>query len=142
MYGKILYATDFDEVGIHAAHKAAQIAKENNAELHLVHVVEPIPAYAYPGFAGFAEIEVSIQEQAEKSLKDISEKLGIVHEHTHLVTGSTKHEVLHLAKELNVDLIVTGSHGKHGVALLLGSTATAILHGAKCDVLIVRHADK
>ena len=139
MYSKILYATDFDEVGIHAAHKAAQLAKENNATLHLVHVVEPIPAYAYPGFAGFAEIEVSIHDQAEKSLNDIAEKLGVDGVHRHLVTGSTKHEVLHLAKELGADLIVTGSHGKHGIALLLGSTATAILHGAECDVLIVRH---
>lgn len=32
MYSKILYATDFDEVGINAAHKASQLAKENNAE--------------------------------------------------------------------------------------------------------------
>lgn len=65
--------------------------------------------------------------------------MGVDKSHSHLVTGSTKHEVLHLAKELNVDLIVTGSHGKHGVALFLGSTATAILHGAECDVLIVKH---
>ena len=142
MYSKILYATDFDEVGIHAAHKAAKLAKENNAELHLVHVIEPIPAYAYPGFAGFAEIEVSIKEQATSSLADLSKTLNVDAGHSHLVLGSTKHEVLQLAKELNVDLIVTGSHGKHGVALLLGSTANAILHGAECDVLIVRQSQK
>ncbi len=142
MYSKILYATDFDEVGIHAAHKAATLAKENNAELHLIHVIEPIPAYAYPGFAGFAEIEVSIKNQATKSLAELSKTLRIDDEHTHLVLGSTKHEVLLLAKALDVDLIVTGSHGKHGVALLLGSTANAILHGANCDVLIVRHNKK
>ena len=67
MYKKVLFATDFDEVGIHAAHKAKKIADENGAPLFLVHVVEPIPAYAYPGFAGFAEVEVSIREQAEKN---------------------------------------------------------------------------
>ena len=54
--------------------------------------------------------------------------------------GSTKNEVLRVAEEHKVDLIVTGSHGKHGLALLLGSTANAILHGADCDVLIVRSA--
>jgi universal stress protein A len=138
MYKKVLFATDFDEVGISAAHKAKKIADENHAELILVHVVEPIPAYAYPGFAGFSEVEVSIREQAEKELNALAERLGIDAKHRLIEFGSTKNEVLRVAQEHNVDLIVTGSHGKHGLALLLGSTANAILHGAECDVLIVR----
>jgi len=138
MYKKVLFATDFDEVGINAAHKAKKIAEENHAELILVHVVEPIPAYAYPGFAGFAEVEVSIREQAEKELNTLAERLGVVPDHRFLEFGSTKNEVLRVAEENKVDLIVTGSHGKHGLALLLGSTANAILHGAQCDMLIVR----
>ena len=138
MYKKVLFATDFDEVGISAAHKAKKISDENKAELILVHVVEPIPAYAYPGFAGFAEVEVSIREQAEKELNDLGDRLGVDAKHRLLEFGSTKNEVLRIAQEHNVDLIVTGSHGKHGLALLLGSTANAILHGAECDVLIVR----
>ncbi|KTC99679.1 Universal stress protein A [Legionella geestiana] len=138
MYKKVLFATDFDEVGISAAHKAKKIADENQAQLYLVHVVEPIPAYAYPGFAGFAEVEVSIREQAEKELDTLARELGVDSAHLFIEFGSTKNEVLRIAKEQNVDLIVTGSHGKHGLALLLGSTANAILHGAECDVLIVR----
>lgn len=140
MYKKILYATDFDDVGIHAAHRARQIAEENNAQLYLVHVVEPIPAYAYPGFAGFAEVEMSIREQAEKELKLLAEQLHIDEKHRILAFGSIKHEVLRIAKEYGIDLIVAGSHGKHGLAILLGSTAEAILHGASCDMLIVRPA--
>ena len=101
-------------------------------------MVEPIPAYAYPGFAGFAEVEVSIREQAEKELNTLADRLGVDAKHRLLEFGSTKNEVLRIAQEYNVDLIVTGSHGKHGLALLLGSTANAILHGAECDVLIVR----
>lgn len=138
MYKKVLFATDFDEVGISAARKAKKIADENQAQLYLVHVVEPIPAYAYPGFAGFAEVEVSIREQAEKELDNLARELGVDSAHLFIEFGSTKNEVLRVAKEQNVDLIVTGSHGKHGLALLLGSTANAILHGAECDVLIVR----
>lgn len=138
MYKKVLFATDFDEVGIKAAHKAKKIADENKAKLFLVHVVEPIPAYAYPGFAGFAEVEVSIREQAEQELNSLADKLGVDAAHRFLEFGSTKNEVLRVAEENHVDLIVTGSHGKHGLALLLGSTANAILHGAQCDMLIVR----
>jgi len=138
VYKRVLYATDFDEVGVRAAHRARQIAKENHAQLYLVHVVEPIPAYAYPGFAGFAEVELSIREQAEKELKQLAEQLNVDAKHCILAFGSIKHEVLRLAKEHDIDLIVSGSHGKHGLAILLGSTADAILHGAHCDMLIVR----
>ena len=138
MYKKVLFATEFDEVGINAAHKAKKIADENGAQLFLVHVVEPIPAYAYPGFAGFAEVEVSIREQAEKELTTLAERLDVDAKHRFLEFGSTKNEVLRIAEENKIDLIVTGSHGKHGLALLLGSTAQAILHGAHCDMLIVR----
>lgn len=138
MYKRVLFATDFDEVGINAAHKAKKIADENGAELWLVHVVEPIPAYAYPGFAGFAEVEVSIREQAEKELNTLALRLGVDEKHRLLEFGSTKNEVLRVAAENKVDLIVTGTHGKHGLALLLGSTANAILHGAHCDMLIVQ----
>ncbi|MDF1646979.1 MAG: universal stress protein [Legionellaceae bacterium] len=138
MYKKVLFATDFDEIGVSAAHKAKKIADENRAELLLVHVVEPIPAYAYPGFAGFAEVEVSIREQAEKELDALANQLGIDEKHRLLEFGSVKNEVLRLADEHNVDLIVAGSHGKHGLALLLGSTASAILHGSHCDMLIVQ----
>lgn len=138
MYKKVLFATDFDEVGIHAAHKAKKIADENGAPLFLVHVVEPIPAYAYPGFAGFAEVEISIREQAEKELSGLAKTLGVDAKHCFLEFGSVKNEILRVAEEHKIDLIVTGSHGKHGLALLLGSTAQAILHGAHCDMLIVR----
>lgn len=140
MYQRILFATDFDEVGIKAAHKAKTIADENKAQLHLVHVIEPIPAYAYPGFAGFSDVESSIKTQAEQELLKLAQDLNLDTHATHLEFGSTKHEVLRVAKELDIDLIVAGSHGKHGLALLMGSTANAILHGAECDVLIVRNA--
>ena len=138
MYKNVLFATDFDEVGVSAAHKAKKIAEENKADLILVHVVEPIPAYAYPGFAGFAEVELSIREQAEKELHDLAKKLGVDRKHCFIELGSTKNEILRVAKEHKIDLIVTGSHGKHGLSLLLGSTANSILHHAQCDVLIVR----
>lgn len=142
MYKRVLFATDFDDVGVNAARKAKKIADENGADLYLVHVIEPIPAYAYPGFAGFAEVEVSIREQAEKELNALADSIGVDTKHRLLEFGSVKNEVLKVASECSIDLIVTGSHGKHGLALLLGSTADAILHGAHCDILIVRPTEK
>ncbi len=40
--------------------------------------------------------------------------------------------------DIDFDLIIIGTHGQHGIALLLGSTANAVLHGVSCDVLAVR----
>jgi universal stress protein A len=142
MYKKVLFATDFDEISVNAAHKAKKIADENGADLLLVHVVEPIPAYAYPGFAGFAEVEVSIREQAEKELNALAKQLGVDEKHRLLEFGSIKNEILRIADEQKIDLIVTGSHGKHGLGLLLGSTANAILHASHCDMLIVQPQPK
>ncbi|MDB4308535.1 universal stress protein, partial [Porticoccaceae bacterium] len=47
-------------------------------------------------------------------------------------------EMHNMAKENHIDLIVVGSHGRHGLALIFGSTSNSVLHGATCDVLAVR----
>ena len=52
--------------------------------------------------------------------------------------GLPADEIKSEAEALNADLIVVGSHGRKGLGLLLGSTATGVLHGAKIDVLTVR----
>lgn len=46
--------------------------------------------------------------------------------------------ILEQAKKLHTDLIVMGSHGRHGISLLLGSTANGVIHHAQCDVFVVR----
>jgi universal stress protein A len=52
--------------------------------------------------------------------------------------GRPENEIHGLAEEINANLIVVGSHGRHGLALIFGSTANGVLHGAGCDVLAVR----
>ncbi|NKB47091.1 MAG: universal stress protein [Legionellales bacterium] len=138
MYQRALLAVEFDEVGHHAARHAAKLMNKLGGVLHLTHIIEPFPAYAYPGFAGFTEIEEPLKQHAETQLQTLGQELGVDEDHLFLEIGSTKHEVLRLAKDLNIDLIIAGSHSKHGIAYLLGSTSNAILHGAECDVLIVR----
>lgn len=138
MYKRILFATDFDEVSYNAGKKARELADKLAAELFLVHVIEPFPAYAYPGFAGFTEVEAPLKEHAEQEIEKLAQVLKVPKANQHLGIGVTKTEVLTSAKELKIDLIVVGSHNKHGLSYLLGSTSNAILHSAECDVLIVR----
>ena len=58
-------------------------------------------------------------------------------ENCHLAFGQPRQEIHRMASEHGCDLIVTGSHGRHGLALLLGSTSNDLLHAAPCDVLAV-----
>ena len=78
-------------------------------------------------------------EAAREALQRLAERLEIQDAEQRVeVAASTKEGILETARELGADLIVVGSHGRHGLALLLGSTANAVLHGAPCDVLAVR----
>jgi universal stress protein A len=66
------------------------------------------------------------------------QKVQLTAENCHLTYGQPRQEIHKLAKEKGCDLIIVGSHGRHGLGLLLGSTSNDVLHGAPCDVLAVR----
>jgi universal stress protein A len=80
----------------------------------------------------------SLLEEAKNRLAEAAEKLGVPADRQWLEMGSPKLEVVRVADENQVDLIIIGSHGRHGLGLLLGSTANGVLHHAHCDVLAVR----
>ena len=71
-------------------------------------------------------------------LRDLGQRLNVPEERQYMEVGITEKEILRVAEDRAVDLIVMGSHGRHGLALLLGSTANAVLHHANIDVLAVR----
>lgn len=143
VYKNILVAIDLhpgcDEPTVK---KAVQIAKESNAKLSIIHAVEHINAYgmaqAYPTVI---DLEEQMANEAQEALAKFSAAFGIPAENQFIEVGSPKIVIMNKAEELKVDLIIVGSHGRHGIALLLGSTANAILHSAFCDVLAVRIAE-
>lgn len=138
-YNTILLAIDLSDEAEAIASKAVTLAKSNNAALHVVHVVEPL-SFAYGGDIpmDFSSIQEDIQKQAKTQLAEFAQKHSIDASHQHIAMGRSENEIHALAEQLGVDLIVVGSHGRHGLALLLGSTANGVLHGATCDVLAVR----
>ncbi len=120
--------------------RAQEIAKQSNATLDIVHVIEQSPV-AYGGEFSIpinVNLEQSIETQAREMIAQLCEKAHIKPQHQHVLTGIVKNTVLDLAKQLKIDLIIVGTHGHHGLDVLLGSRANAILHGATCDVLAVR----
>jgi universal stress protein A len=138
-YQRVLMAVDLTEEAELVAQRAQSIATEHGAELHIIHVIEPL-SFAYGGDIpmDFTGIQEEIQEQAKIKLAQISQQYQVPSERQHLIVGRPEAEIHSLAEEKSIDLIVIGSHGRHGLALLLGSTANGVLHGASCDVLAVR----
>lgn len=138
-YKKILVAIDLSEDSNLIAQRAQTLASSAGAELHLIHVIEPL-SFAYGGDIpmDFSGIQDEIYQQASQQLERFAQNNGIDSEHRHIVLGRSEVEIHSKSEELGVDLIVVGSHGRHGLALLLGSTANGVLHGASCDVLAVR----
>ena len=138
-YRCIMLAVDLTEESDPVAQRALSIAEANSAELHVVHVIEPL-SLAYGGDVpmDLSTIQDQIHEQAKSHLATFATKLGIDAEHQHLIFGRPESEIQRISEANGADLIVVGSHGRHGLALLLGSTANGVLHGAPCDVLAVR----
>jgi universal stress protein A len=136
-YTRILVAIDLSEDTGQVARRANAIS--SSAELHFIHVIEPL-SFAYGGDIpmDFSGIQDEIQQQATQQLQRFAESNGIDAEHQHIVLGRPEVEIHAKAEELGADLIVVGSHGRYGLALLMGSTANGVLHGASCDVLAVR----
>lgn len=137
MYKHILFATDLADDTDYVIEKVRTIQQYTNAQLSLIHVVEPLPGYSY-AYLGIEDIEGQLIEESKTSLMKLGTRLSVDTKNCWVEVGPTKSKILEIAQNIGADLIVCGSHGRHGLSLLLGSTANAILHGAKCDVLTVR----
>ena len=142
-YSHILLAVDFSRNTDAVAEQAFAIHKAFDASLSLVHVVEFVQFDFSSELTMPQELEMDqeLLDLADKRLQQLGEKYGVDDNHRFVTQGNTKREIIRIAQEQKVDLIVIGSHGREGIQLLLGSTANAVLHGAPCDVLAVRIRD-
>jgi universal stress protein A len=138
-YNKILLAADLTDETNQVAEKAVALCQAYGAHLIIIHVIESLN-YAYGGDVpiDITDIQQQLQDDANAKMTHLSESLPIAATEILITQGGIEHEIHRLAKEKEADLIVVGSHGRHGLALLLGSTANGVLHGAPCDVLAVR----
>ena len=141
-YQDILLAVDFHEDNAAVIERATSMAELHGARLMLVHVLEPIRmVYPTDGFnwgAHVENLEEEYRQEREKKLKILASELGIDEPDTFLLSGRPGSEIHDLCQDISVDLIILGTHGQHGIQLLLGSTANSVLHGSTCDVLAVR----
>jgi universal stress protein A len=139
-YRHMLLAVDFAAETESAVARAQQLREQCEARLSLLHVVEYLPM-SYSGDLVLPEdydLERELVEVATRQMDRLGARLDVPPADRHIDTGGTGRTILRTAEELKVDLIIVGSHGRHGLAVLLGSTARSVLNGAACDVLAVR----
>jgi nucleotide-binding universal stress UspA family protein len=145
---RILLATDGSEEAELAASRAVDLAEKTDSELHVVHVgVVPRFLESYPGTLGY---ERRLYEQIEEISRELLRKqswrvkaAGGTVAGTHLRMGAVALEVVALAKELGVGLIVMGCRGHGGIRRAIeGSISDAVIRHAPCPVLVVRSHER
>lgn len=138
-YTHIIVGLDLSDESKQIMDKASFLANKTNAKLTIAHIIEPL-VFTYGGDIpmDISSVQEQIETQATTDLAKIGKEYNIAPENQHIIVGQPANELHSLASDKGADLIVVGSHGRHGLSLLLGSTSNSVLHGSQCDVLAVR----
>ncbi|MCO6045436.1 universal stress protein [Aeoliella sp. ICT_H6.2] len=138
----VLCPTDFSPYSDAALRYASLLASESGAKLYLLHVVDESAAYCteYTGMGYMSDMTQRLEHECQELLEQVSPTVpGVPFERQNLL-GTPARTIIDFADQLQVDLIVIGSHGRTGVSrMLMGSVAEAVVRGAKCPVLTVKH---
>jgi nucleotide-binding universal stress UspA family protein len=141
-FKKIVATTDLSPESLSTVRFAVHLATAQGASLAIVHVPES-PAALYPEFempAKLDQLSAEMVRAARKKLEDwsrpYSKKLRL---EVIVQRGPTHETICAVARELDADLIVMSTHGRHGFGrVFLGSVTNRVLREAPCPVLVVR----
>ncbi|MDQ5819607.1 MAG: universal stress protein [Actinomycetota bacterium] len=135
---KILLATDGSEEANLAASTAAELAKDTDSELHVIHVGQVVPTF----LAATEEEPGRTVREARRTLDEQVQRIEAGHEteaQAHLRYGGVAEEVVALAEDIEAGLIAMGSRGRGGIRrALMGSVSERVVRHAHCAVLVVR----
>ncbi|MFZ5997170.1 MAG: universal stress protein [Nitrospirota bacterium] len=137
---KILVAHDGSKSSDKALKKALEIAVGLNGSLTVLAVVPELYLTELPE-ADRGRIFESLSEETREAMEKIRKSLSgkSIEVKTLIRQGDPAEKILETAQKMKVDLIVTGSHGRHGAKkFLLGSVSTKVVDHAKCSVLVVK----
>ncbi len=147
MYARILAAVDGSEPSMRAYREALHLAADQHAVLRCAHVIDlglALVSWADGALIGYQALETAVRESGTRILEAAvaeARTAGIVVESILLETevGNPAAEILAEAKRWGADLIVIGTHGRHGMAhLILGSVAEGVIRHASVPVLLLR----
>jgi len=139
MFKQVIWATDGSKHADRAMSTAVQVADDDGAELHVVHIVEKMMSGRASGLDTFAN-EDEIKAKIEGQAKAIARENGLK-THIHFAAGLGNHvgdRIAEIAQDTRGDLIVVGTRG-HGAmgAMVLGSVTQRLLHVSTCPILAI-----
>lgn len=141
---RILAPVDFSVHSINAVGYAQELAAAYEAEVHLVHVIDPVlnEQLQETGIKHRAEAEDDVMRRARKRLQWLSREVrgpeGLTYDY-HVVIGYPPEQIHALAEEQNADLIVMASHGMTGLKRFpMGSVTERIVTTAHCPVFVTK----
>ena len=147
MYKKVLIPTDGSDLSLTAARHGIRLAKNFGADVQTVFVIDTrtfpgghpiVPESMAPHYFSLIEEMRKAGTNAVGEVETLAAEEGVAMTHE-VVEGTPAESILEMARKLESDIIVMGTHGRSGfAALVLGSTAQAVVHGAKVPVLLVR----
>ena len=144
-YKNILVAADFSAADENAVKVANTLADRFGASLTILHVIEHFPEDQPVSVIPpeDADPQKFLTDRARSYLEKLSARIGQPDAVLEVVvsTRSANKEIVQYAQGHGIDLIVVGSHGKHGIQGMLSSTATSVMHAASVDVLVVHPAE-
>lgn len=140
---KYLIAVDNTEEADEVLAAGRKLADATGAELSCITVVRPIvQAYGQMDSAGFSQKLVELEQQAldfaKQRIQALAAEYLVEPSNVYVRQGNPAIEIRAAAADLGSNMIVIGTHARHGLGLLLGSTANAVLHGIGCDALVVK----
>jgi len=137
-FRRILIAVDCEPLSAHAAELGIELASSLGAEVAFVHAITPGLEQA-PGVTPH-ELIAEAEWEARQLVAGLSQHLPHGQQHFEFIhTGKPAVEIVRTAKEWAADMIIIGSHGRHGIGrALLGSVAEEVMRHATCPVLVTR----
>jgi nucleotide-binding universal stress UspA family protein len=137
----VLIAVDGSECSEAAVREVIQI-RPKDAQIRVLHVIEPLPAME--GWAYAVNWEPILRDQRKEAERVVAEATRVLRDAgftvaTAIEEGSSKSIIVEAASQWPADVVVVGSHGRKGLArFLLGSVSEGVARHAPCSVLIVR----
>jgi nucleotide-binding universal stress UspA family protein len=150
MYGRILVAVDGSEPSSRAFEEALRLAADQHAVVRVVHVIDlgiSLAPWAQMAFVNYDQVEAALRESGTHIVDAAlarAHDAGVEVDSAMLETevDDVAGEVLAEADRWKADLLVLGTHGRHGLAhLILGSVAEGVVRRARGPVLLMRQAD-
>ncbi len=146
---KVLIALDATDEAEDVLEGATALDPRGSVDFQVITVIPPLlGGVSGMDGASFAaswplrDMEETVAKETARNIRERVAAFGIEPERVAVRIGRPALEIRAYAEEIGTDLIVLGTHGRHGLTgVMLGSTANGVLHGSPCDVLTVRIGD-